>query len=72
MSTPLGRSWVLGVKEEAIAIYPVHPNVKTNLNNVLGFDSEEDAKGWIKEMSDINAESAKLLERVKAMKADQI
>jgi hypothetical protein len=78
MTMPSGSLWVLGPdpkapgKNEGIALFPMKAGEENVIKGAWGFASESEAFRFMKEVSELSDEGARLMEKVRPMPAEPI
>ncbi len=72
LKLPSGALFVVGEMKGHVALFPIPRDVETPLKNLLGFDTEEDAKRWIGDAVNKTKSNQKLIANLKPVKVSHI
>lgn len=72
LTMPSGGRWVLAERGGCLALFPVSNTEPTPLREVFGFDTEAEAREWMRKTSDMSEQGAELLGRVEPLLAEAL
>ncbi len=72
LTLPSGNLYVLGPKDDGLALFPVTRGQPNLLKGVFGFDTESEARTWMAQTAALSEKGARLLETVQPMLSEAI
>ena len=69
---PSGGMWVLGERQNTLALFPAEQGKEQVFKGIFGFDTREAALEWMKKSGELNPKSAELMERVVPMLGEEL